>query len=156
MSKVYVAHAPLTGLVKIGRARTPAWRVKDMMCASGFRIELVHIVECGERARDVEKAVHAHLAEHRSVGEWFAVPVQIAIDTVHLADGSIASPSPRTVAQHAGFQLVSRVSGETLCKLDDLRRAAPDFPTRAEMIRRLIDQAPQASPPHHSTVNPSS
>ena len=34
-----------------------------------------------------------------------------------------------------------RISPEHLRKLDDLRKLEPDFPTRSDMVRRLIDRA---------------
>jgi len=38
-------------------------------------------------------------------------------------------------------QIPIRLSTQALAALDDLRRAEDDLPTRAEMIRRLIDRA---------------
>jgi metal-responsive CopG/Arc/MetJ family transcriptional regulator len=34
-----------------------------------------------------------------------------------------------------------RVAEEIRAKLDDLRRAEPDLPSRSEMVRRLIEEA---------------
>ena len=34
-----------------------------------------------------------------------------------------------------------RVAEEIRAKLDDLRRAEPDLPSRSEMVRRLIEKA---------------
>ena len=38
-------------------------------------------------------------------------------------------------------QIAIRISAAALARLDDLRRAEPDLPSRAEMIRRLIERA---------------
>ena len=41
-------------------------------------------------------------------------------------------------------QFTFRVSPETLKALDELRAVEPDVPTRAEMLRRLVDRAKAA------------
>lgn len=42
-------------------------------------------------------------------------------------------------------QIAIRVTDKLLSTLDDIRRGEPDLPTRAEMIRRLIERgAPQS------------
>ena len=39
-----------------------------------------------------------------------------------------------------------RISPEHLRKLDDLRKRETDFPTRSDMVRRLIDRAADQKP----------
>jgi len=41
-------------------------------------------------------------------------------------------------------QIAIRLSTQALAALDDLRRVEDDVPSRAEMIRRLIDRAVDA------------
>ena len=43
------------------------------------------------------------------------------------------------IAKHA--QITIRVTADRLEALDELRRKKRDVPTRAEMVRRLIDRA---------------
>jgi hypothetical protein len=38
-----------------------------------------------------------------------------------------------------------RISEEDLADLDDMRKAEEDFPTRSDMVRRLIERAKAAS-----------
>lgn len=61
------------------------------------------------------------------------------------------------------MQIAIRVPLALLAEIDEMRRAEPDLPTRAEMMRRFARQciaarqrAPQASPPHHDPAHPSS
>ena len=42
------------------------------------------------------------------------------------------------------LQFNMRTDAETMTKLDELRRASDDLPSRGEMIRRLIHQAAAA------------
>jgi hypothetical protein len=53
----------------------------------------------------------------------------------------MARPAGRV--QDRPFQM--RVTEEFLRTLDDWRRKQPDLPSRAESIRRLVDQAVKAS-----------
>jgi metal-responsive CopG/Arc/MetJ family transcriptional regulator len=53
-------------------------------------------------------------------------------------------------------QIAVRISSQLLTALDELRRKEKDLPTRAEMLRRLVERASdakhkrQASPVHGS------
>ena len=38
-----------------------------------------------------------------------------------------------------------RISEDDLADLDDLRKAEEDFPTRSDMVRRLVERAKAAS-----------
>lgn len=46
-----------------------------------------------------------------------------------------------TSAMTQDTQIAIRMSTQALAALDDLRRVEADLPSRAEMIRRLIDRA---------------
>jgi metal-responsive CopG/Arc/MetJ family transcriptional regulator len=45
------------------------------------------------------------------------------------------------MAQSQDMQIAIRISTDHLEQLDDLRRDEKDLPSRAEMIRRLIERA---------------
>lgn len=65
---LYVMQAA-SGLIKIGRSYDPKQRRREIENASGHRVLLLLILP--NRGNE-EAAIHAKLAPHRGIGEWFA------------------------------------------------------------------------------------
>ena len=57
------------GHVKIGWAKSPSSRLREIQVGSPHRLRLVAVMRGG---RQVEAALHSMLAEFRTLGEWFA------------------------------------------------------------------------------------
>ena len=66
-SHLYVMQA-VTGLIKIGRSIHPEKRRRALEQSSGHAVRLLLVLE---NRGDEERLVHAALAEHRTIGEWF-------------------------------------------------------------------------------------
>lgn len=137
MSYVYVARGKEPGLVKIGMSATPEMR----MSAIGRGVTLVHTVLCGAYAADVEKASHAALISHRMEGEWFKLAEDVAIAMVERVASEVIAGRPVQPEPCLDTQIAVRMGKPTFDILDDVRREERDVPTRAEMIRRLIQRA---------------
>lgn len=56
------------GPIKIGWARNPAQRLRELQVAHPYRLAIVAMTRGGER---LERRIHEELAEHRLSGEWF-------------------------------------------------------------------------------------
>lgn len=70
--------------VKVGISRNPANRLRNMGTAVGDRVLRAWLVGPLTEPRVVEYHVHGGLHKHRIHGEWFAVPMEAAIDRAEL------------------------------------------------------------------------
>lgn len=73
-SFVYIMHAPISGLVKIGKSDTPETRRTSIQHTSGLQIELIAVFGCesSSKALTIEKRLHERFAKYRGeYGEWF-------------------------------------------------------------------------------------
>lgn len=68
VSHLYVMQST-SGLIKIGRSAEPKERLRALQTASGHKIALLLVLS--DRG-DEEAVIHAKLAAHRGIGEWFA------------------------------------------------------------------------------------
>ena len=66
--KVYFIAADRSGLVKIGVARDPAARLRQIAGMSPEPLRIAMVIDGGEAK---EKELHREFSEHRSHGEWF-------------------------------------------------------------------------------------
>lgn len=85
---VYVIEAvAVFPLVKIGIASNPNRRLAQLRTSSPFKLSLARIISTPSRlaASEVERATFSVLSLQRMKGEWFSVPVAIAIDAVEKA-----------------------------------------------------------------------
>jgi hypothetical protein len=72
LSEVYFIQGYDGGPIKIGRARDPRQRVRDLQIGSPVPLDLVCTIEGDER---LESAFHKVFADDRLHGEWFAPSV---------------------------------------------------------------------------------
>jgi hypothetical protein len=72
------------GLIKVGIAKDPEQRLKDLQTASPFKLALFGFARVGSytAARTLEFAVHVALAPFWQVGEWFRVAPEDAQRTI--------------------------------------------------------------------------
>lgn len=79
---VYLLAVP-SGHVKIGVARNPAARARDLQTGNPEPITFVGATllgAAGKSATAFEKALHKALCPHRTVGEWFSLSVAEALE----------------------------------------------------------------------------
>lgn len=65
---VYVIQAEHGGPVKVGRARDPRKRLASIQTGSPHRLRIIGLIVGGAW---MERDLHARLADHRMMGEWF-------------------------------------------------------------------------------------
>lgn len=135
--KVYVMDDG-QGRVKIGRSGKPDERHKQICFSEGKSVALVFSTLHHQNAASLERQAQAHLRDKRLRGDWYAATPEEAISAVVKAtQGQFASE-----AEPTRFDTFSmRADAEFLRRLDELRRREPDLPSRAEMVRRLVDAA---------------
>jgi DNA-binding CsgD family transcriptional regulator len=96
---VYVMEAVgQPGLIKVGYTREPESRLAAIQLCCPVELRLVSASPCRSRphALTVERAVHAYLADLRTISEWFRVgDVQEVVDFVKQMASGDASPSAR-------------------------------------------------------------
>jgi hypothetical protein len=135
MHYVYAIGGP-GGPYKIGHTAIPKAR------ASGVRMhaaaaDLQHLFwsfESKEAARAVERAAHVALAESRSHGEWFSVPLDEACRAVHDAARAIGAKLTAEPNALEPKERVARTGDKT--KPLNLRVSPVDHALVAEMARK--------------------
>jgi hypothetical protein len=75
---LYVMRSP-AGLHKIGCSRQPTVRAQQLQCELGMPIVLVHTKRVRRDAFRRESAAKRKLAQFNVFGEWFAIPLDLAI-----------------------------------------------------------------------------
>lgn len=90
MSFLYIISHP-KGWVKIGRAEQPEKRLRQHQQFSGEPLTGVWVFPC-DTAKIAERHALRLLAEHRIMGEWFAVDIDAARDTLATITGNAAQP----------------------------------------------------------------
>lgn len=72
---------------KVGISANPAARLSNMQTGSPELLYLVYESRPVSRqmAVEVERIVHAHLAEWRLHGEWFDLPYDLCIEPIEMA-----------------------------------------------------------------------
>ena len=146
-ARLYIA-ADANGLLKLGCSDDPRRRSKQL----GRPVRLLCQTAFLDDAERVETLAHRTLALHGTHirGEWFKVRYDHAVLALRIAMRQASGGelelggSPRTrggaVVEGDGvFQM--RVDASFGRMLDDLRKAQDDLPSRAELIRRLVEQA---------------
>ncbi len=84
MTAFVYAIAEQGGAIKIGVAKEPAKRLRDLQVGHPRALRLVHVAACAE-ARVVERAAHERLSASRASGEWFDVTEAVAIEAIEAA-----------------------------------------------------------------------
>lgn len=69
---VYVVEHEL-GPMKIGRAKQPKFRLKELQVGSPYKLTIRQTKQCPD-AQKVEKFLHEYFARFRRRGEWFDIP----------------------------------------------------------------------------------
>jgi hypothetical protein len=146
-AKIYVMQAE-DGTIKLGHSVDPDRRATQL----GRHVEVVHATDVIEHVERIERLAHRVLALHgRHIrGEWFEATITDAILAIEIATrqaeqqelmlgGTLGNRLPQHLEPDKFFQM--RVNGEFNQSLDRLRKKEDDLPTRAEMIRRLVDRA---------------
>lgn len=90
---VYVISAG-GGRHKIGVAKDPDQRRRDLQCGSADKLAVVHRELIGRRAVEIEHAAHGLIRDKRLHLEWFAVSAEDAIDAIRRAVAGERAPKP--------------------------------------------------------------
>ena len=90
--QIYVIERP-DGLVKIGRSKEPTKRLRGISTQGGFEISRAWISLPGMFESKTEHLVHQDLANSRSVGEWFDVDFDAAVECVTKDRSETMEPS---------------------------------------------------------------
>lgn len=69
-----------TGLVKIGRSKSPSQRLRNIVTQGGFSSRQEWVSSLVRDASALESEVHRHLAPSRVVGEWFSCAFDVAVN----------------------------------------------------------------------------
>lgn len=77
--------------VKIGFSVQPQARLFQVAATQDRQVKLIHTTKA-EYPRDSERAAHRRLSSHRLEGEWFTVPIEVAIETIEWACQHPAEP----------------------------------------------------------------
>jgi hypothetical protein len=80
---------------KVGVAKDPDQRCRDLQCGSADKLFVVHREQIGPRAIEIEHAAHGLLRNKRLQLEWFAVSGEDAIDAIRRAVAGERAPKPR-------------------------------------------------------------
>ena len=73
------------GLVKVGVSTNPSARMAQLRTASPFPLTFAYVAAVEGRAGNaylVEQAAHGLLARHAMAGEWFDVPIDMAVAAI--------------------------------------------------------------------------
>lgn len=77
--------------VKVGRARDPKQRLRELQTSHYQRLSIVHVRGFSEvEAAALERRAHQVLAEYRMTGEWFKVKPQTALEAIEAAIETIS------------------------------------------------------------------
>ena len=70
---MYVYLMKIGDRAKIGKARDPAQRLKELQTGNPFALKLIGCIRClsDGHAFEIEKALHAKFRNQRIRGEWF-------------------------------------------------------------------------------------
>ena len=126
--------------IKIGKAKNPASRLKDLQTSHHQPLELLYSLECmEEESVAVEREAHYLLRRYRLQGEWFKVSehdaksaICQAIDIVRInANLWDAAKTPitdaaerlvRTIPEHAREECAWKTARQLECELRELKR----------------------------------
>jgi hypothetical protein len=82
-SHVYVIGSSRIGPLKIGITTAPVRRLKEVQTGHPQRLEVFwSMVVRPDQAAGIEREVHDRLASARLSGEWFHVPVEVAVEAI--------------------------------------------------------------------------
>lgn len=84
---VYLMRMGASGDVKIGVAKAPLVRMRQLQTSLPVKLRLIRVLDGGH---DLERALHARFAANRKAGEWFAYTPEMAGDL-----GAPDMPIPR-------------------------------------------------------------
>jgi Meiotically up-regulated gene 113 len=89
---------------KIGRAKRPDQRIKQLQIQLPFEVEVVKIIPCEDHVA-AEKCLHNQLEEYRQNGEWFLLPEESiewikSIQCCHMSVGGNVLPRTTPLPEH--------------------------------------------------------
>ena len=118
---VYIIGTSRNGPVKVGISANPASRAREMQTACALPLKVFGEWPC-HNAKLSETLMHRVLEPHRMSGEWFEVPVEMAMAAMLIAshdDGTEFTPDWQLDVwkAHLGFPG---------CDIDAARAAVPD------------------------------
>lgn len=140
---LYVVLRPSDGARKVGQSVNPAVRLVGLNSEFRERCILEHTAECPlDHIDAAEKHAHALLWDARVEGEWFSVKMETARAAVDAAIATALAGEPlQKPHKHSRTERFEmRVDKEMMDALDFLRAQEKDVPTRAEMLRRIVDR----------------
>jgi hypothetical protein len=74
------------GPVKIGFAKNPQGRQRELQTGAPRQLHLFWTIQCGSFCvRDIERVAHEMLLNHRLAGEWFDIPVEHGVAALIVA-----------------------------------------------------------------------
>lgn len=101
-SLVYFIQEEGSNYVKIGSSRTPETRLKDIQVHNPRKLELVRMIDGGDRA---ETILHAMFRKDRVRGEWFNISKELSqfmkedddhiFETIKFANNLLGKKEPR-------------------------------------------------------------
>lgn len=104
---------------KVGVAKDPDRRCRDLQCGSADKLVVVHREQIGLRAIEIEHAAHGLIRDKRLHLEWFAVSADEAVDAIRRAVAGERAPKPPSKATKwcdrnppISLRLPSEIAGE--------------------------------------------
>lgn len=89
------------GRVKVGSSLDPMSRIATLQTGSPFPLRIPYCAAAGVNYEAVEKEAHSILAPHNSQGEWFSVPVDMAVAAINAAAFRLGSPAVQVPPENA-------------------------------------------------------
>lgn len=83
--QIYIFENMLYPIIKIGMSDNPNKRLTTVENAAGFPLKLVYESEPILRPKITENLIHKRLKDFRTKGEWFNIPVKVAIEHIDAA-----------------------------------------------------------------------
>ena len=92
-SFVYVIRAVGHDKVKVGITADPNARLATLQTASAFPLEIAYVAAVkSNNASAIEQGAHATMNAYRREGEWFDVPVEMAVAAISAASFRLNDP----------------------------------------------------------------
>ena len=82
---VYVIQRAGDRRLKVGSSIKPQSRLKALQTGSPDRLSVAYSLQVAGRPADVERDAHAILSAYRVMGDWFAVPLEVAVGAINVA-----------------------------------------------------------------------
>ena len=138
---VYLMEAVGLGYIKVGRAKDPFQRLRELQTGCPKPIVLRTCFLC-ENAAEREGALHRKLAQFRSHGEWFEVDSGYLRNLLIIVEsfGGKTDWSERLLAQGPALLLKNRALQKRCEELEEENRRLQA--ERCHLEKKLLDEVP--------------